>query len=114
MKRVLFCFLVILVLQILTPFWWWIMAVPFFYCTFKVNSAWEGFRTGVFSAGLLWLIYSSYLYLNGSEIIAYRVSNMIQLETEWLMIIITALIAAVAAGISGLAGFSLKTVLKQK
>lgn len=114
MKRILFCFIIILVLQFFTPFWWWIMAVPFFYCLIKANSAWEGFRTGAFSAGLLWLAYSSYLYFNGSEIIVSRVSNMIQLETEWLLIIVTALIAAFAAGISGIVGFGFKTVLKQK
>ncbi|MCK4496057.1 MAG: hypothetical protein KAU91_06880 [Candidatus Aminicenantes bacterium] len=113
MIGLIICFLLMLLLQIFTPFWWWIMIVPFVYSLLKAKSGWEGFRIGMFSAGLLWLIMSVYAYLTGSKTIAVRISQMFQLEIPWLMIAVTVLVAAIAAGISGMAGYSVKTLLRR-
>jgi len=55
MKGTLLCLGALLILQILTPFWWWILLVPFVYGGAFAETGWNGFRTGMLSAGLLWL-----------------------------------------------------------
>jgi hypothetical protein len=56
---------------------------------------------------------SLFLYLTGSGIIATRMARMFGLGRSWLMIAATALIAAVAAGISGYTGFAVRTLVKK-
>ena len=109
MIGILICFFLTLLLQIFTPFWWWILVVPFLYSVFRVRSAAEALRTGAAGIGLLWLVVSLYLFFTSSGIIAARVANMFQLSAGWLMIVLTAVLAAIAAGAAGLAGYWLKT-----
>ncbi|MFQ6070131.1 MAG: hypothetical protein ACE5LC_06355 [Candidatus Aminicenantales bacterium] len=104
-------FIIIFILQLLTPFWWWIMVVPFLCCFFMARSGWHGFRVGMFSAGGVWLVVSLYLYFTGSGIIAGRVAEMFNLGLSWFAILLAVFLAALAGGISGLAGFSLKALL---
>jgi hypothetical protein len=113
MTAILVLLLAMLALQFLTPFWWWIMIVPFAYGAAAARSGWKAFRTGFFAAGLLWLGTSLFLYLTGSGIIATRMARMFGLGRSWLMIAATALIAAVAAGVSGYAGYSVRALVKK-
>jgi hypothetical protein len=55
MIAALVCLLVMLVLELLTPYWWWVMIVPFAYGAGAARTGWRAFRTGLFAAGLLWL-----------------------------------------------------------
>jgi len=112
MIAVLACALVMLVLQVLTPFWWWVMIVPFVYGAAAAKSGWQALRTGLFSACLLWLGAGLYLFLAGSRIIAGRVAKMFGLGQSWLMVLVTALVAAVAAGVSGYAGYAIRAIFK--
>ena len=113
MTAVLMCLLVMLALQLLTPYWWWVMIVPFAYGAAAARSGWKAFRTGFSAAGLLWLGTSLFLYLTGSGLIATRMARMFGLEKSWLMIFVTALIAAVAAGASGYAGYAVRALVKK-
>ena len=110
MMGIVICIVAILVFEILTPFWWWIMVVPFVYSLLRARSGWGGFRVGMFSAGLLWLAGSVYMYFTGGRIIAGRVAQMFNLGISWLMILLTTVIAAVAAGFAGLAGYHLRSL----
>jgi hypothetical protein len=114
MIAVLICLLVMLVLQILTPYWWWVMIVPFAYGAAAAKSGGKALRTGLLSAGLLWLGSSLYFFLGGSRLIAARMAKMFGLGGSWLMILVTAVIAAVAAGFSGYAGYAVRAVFKRK
>lgn len=107
------CFLIILVLQILTPFWWWIMVIPFLFTLFLAKSGWDGLRLGVFSAGLLWLFVSLYYWLTSSQIIASRVAEMIGIGISWVMVVLTFLVAAIASGFAGMTGFYLQTIFRE-
>lgn len=112
MIAILLCLLVMLVLQILTPFWWWIMIVPFVFGVAGAKSGGKAFLTGFLSGGILWLGGSVYYFVNGSRIVAERMANMFGLGSSWLMILLTALIGAVAAGFSSYAGYAVRALRK--
>ena len=113
MTVILVCLLIMLGLHLLTPYWWWVMIVPFAYGTAAAHSGKKAFQTGFFAAGLLWLGTSFFLYLTGSGLIATRMARMFGLGKSWLMIFISGLIAAVAAGVSGYAGYALRGLFKK-
>ncbi len=110
----LICIITIFILQMLTPFWWWIMVVPFGYFLLKGESAKLSFLKGMLSAGCVWIFSSLYFYTSGSQIIASRMAVMMQLPHAYLVILITTLIAAIAGGVAGLSGFFIRNVFIAK
>jgi hypothetical protein len=114
MIAVVVCLIGMLVLQVVTPYWWWVMLVPFAYGVAGAGSPRKALGTGFASAGLLWLGGSVYYFLTGSRTIAQRTANMIGLGNPWLLILATGLIAAVAAAVSAYAGYAVKTLLKRR
>ncbi len=108
MIEMLVCLLTMLALQIVTPYWWWVMIVPFVFGAAAAASGWRAIRTGLFSAGLLWLGAGTYFYLTGSQLIATRMARMFGLGQTWPMIAATALVAALAAGLAGYAGHAVR------
>jgi hypothetical protein len=113
MTAVLMCLLPMLALQLLTPYWWWVMIVPFAFGAASARSGWKAFRTGFFAAGLLWLGSSLFLYLTESGLIATRMARMFGLGDSLLMVFVTAIIAAIAAGVSGYAGYAVRALVKK-
>jgi hypothetical protein len=113
MTAVLVCAVIMLVLHLLTPYWWWVMIVPFAYGAAAARSGWKGIRTGFLAAGLLWLGGGLYFFLTGSGIIAGRMAKMFGFGASWLMILVTALVAALAAAFAGHAGFAVRKLLKR-
>jgi hypothetical protein len=113
MIGVLICLLVMLALHILTPYWWWVMIVPFAYGAAAARSGGKALRTAFFSAGLLWLGASIYFFMTWSRIIAERMAGMFGLGRSWLMILATALVAAVAAAVAGYAGYTVRAIFKK-
>ena len=114
MIAALACLVVILALELLTPFWWWIMAVPFAYGAGAARTGWRAFRTGLLAAGLLWLGASVWQYLNGSRLIASRMAAVVGLRGGLLMVALTGLGGALAAGVAGYAGFAIGALFKNK
>jgi len=114
MIAVIICLLIMLALQVLTPFWWWVMIVPFAYGAAAARSGAKAFWTGFISAGLLWLGASLYLFLTGSRIIAERMARMVGLGPSWLMVLATTLVAALAAAISAYAGRAVMGLFRQR
>jgi energy-coupling factor transporter transmembrane protein EcfT len=108
MIAVIICLLIMLGLQVLTPFWWWIMIVPFAYGVAAARSGARALSIGFISAGLLWLGSCLYFYFTGSRIIAGRISRMIGLGKPGLVILAASLVAALAAAISGYAGYAVQ------
>jgi len=114
MMGIIVCLVVLLVLHLVTPFWWWVMVVPFLYGLGFGRSAWRSFRTGALSAGLLWLGASAYFHLAGSALIARRVAMMMKLDSSWLMVAVAGLLAGLAAGLAGLAGYSIRALFGRR
>lgn len=101
-----------LVLELLTPFWWWIMAVPFVYGAAAAPKGGKAFLAGFISAGLLWLGGALYFYLTGSGLIAARVAAMFKVGDARLLMLAAGLVAALAAGLAGYAGYAVKRLFK--
>lgn len=110
MIAVLVCFLLMLVLQLATPFWWWIMIVPFFYGASKARSMRESVKIGMISAAALWLVMSGYQWLAGSGDVSQRVIAMVGWESSGILVIITTLVAALASGSAACSGYCLRKV----
>lgn len=109
MKGLAICFIVMLILQLATPFWWWIMLVPFLFGMLGATSAWQSARTGMFSAGFLWLLAGLFYWLTASQIITMRVAKMLgerfEVESVILVFALTTMVAALAGGVSAATGF---------
>jgi hypothetical protein len=112
MIATLVCLSAILALQIVAPYWWWVMIVPFAYGAAAATSGWRAIRTGLLAAGLLWLGAGAYFYFTGSGIIAARMARMFGLSRSWPMIAATALVAALSAGLAGYAGYAVRALFK--
>ena len=110
----LICFVVMLTLQLLTPFWWWIMVVPFAYSLWRGRSGRESFFTGALSAGLLWLLAALGAWLTSAGFVTARVAQMFGLGLPWVMPILTSIMAAAAAGSAGGTGYLLRAARLQK
>ena len=109
----LLCLVVLLALQLLTPFWWWIMVVPFVYALWRARSGWDGFLTGAGSAGLLWLGTALVLSLTSAQLVAPRVATMFNLGgAAWALVLITGLAAGLAAGAAGTAGYFVRAAVR--
>lgn len=103
-------FLLMFILHILTPFWWWIMVIPFLYSLAFSRSGFRAFMSGMLSAGFLWLLASLHLYLTNSQVIVARISEMFGIHTPLLLLIITTGIGMACGGFSGSSGYFLKAL----
>jgi hypothetical protein len=112
MREILICLLVMLVLQLATPFWWWVMVVPFVAGAAAGRSAGKALRTGFLSAGILWLGAGFYYYLTGSGLIATRMAAMLGIGDPILLIVATGLVAGFAAGLAGYAGYAVGQLVR--
>lgn len=108
---ILVCLVVTGILQVLTPYWWWIMVVPFGYCLFRGKSGGRSFVIGMTASGLLWLGGSLYFWLNGGELIAQRMAVTLQVGQPWLLVALTTVIALLSGGFAALCGHFLGRVL---
>lgn len=114
MTAILLCLVAAMVLQLLTSFWGWIMIVPLAYGASVARSGGKAFVTGSAAAGLLWLGAALTFHLTGSRLIAERMAKMFGLRSSWLMVLAAGLVAALAAGVSGYAGYAVGRVVKKR
>jgi hypothetical protein len=114
MTAIVVCLAVMGALQLLTPLWWWIMIVPFGFGVAAAGSARKAFWTGFGASGLLWLGAGLFFMLTGSGIIAGRMAGMFGLGSGWLMVPVTALVAALAGAVSGYAGYTVRAAIGRR
>lgn len=107
---VLVCMLLLHLFQLLTPFWWWILIIPLLFGLVIPRKPVRSFFTGAVSGGILWLVYSFYLKTGTSRIILDRISVMMGI-TELLILVITFLIAFLAAGSGSLSGTLIRVTI---
>ncbi len=106
-------FLILLVLQMLTPYWWWIFAVPLLYGFFRGKSGRQSLLAGLVSAGLLWLVAALYHFLGDAALVAPRVAQMLGLAAPEGLVAISALIGMVCGGCAGLTGFLVRDLFRK-
>ena len=114
MIAVVICLMVMGAMQALTPFWWWVMIVPFAFGAAAAGSGRKAFWTGFFAAGLLWLGAGLYFLLAGGGIIAGRMAAMFGLGRGWLMVPVAALVAALAGAVSAYAGYAVRAARRKR
>ena len=108
------CFVLMLALQFATSAWWWIMVVPLGYGLWQGRTAWQSARVGMMSAGALWLLWSGYQYANGARLVAARVGAMLTLPHGAWLILLTTLVAVLAAGVAASSGYLLRAAWSRK
>lgn len=106
-------FLALFILQVLTPFWWWILVVPFLHGLTLAPSSWRAAGAGMFSTGLLWFLGSLHLYLTNAPWISGRISLLAEAPSPFLLIIAASAIAIVCGGFAGSSGYALKALVKR-
>ena len=112
MIAVAICLVLMTALQFATPYWWWIMIVPFGYGLWQSRSAWQSARVGMCSAGALWLAMSLWQWFSGGERLAERASGMLGLSNGALLIALSIVTAVIAAGVAGAGGYFIKTTAR--
>lgn len=106
---ILVLFLAMLILHLLTPYWWWVILLPLAYGFLAARKGWRAFAAGMASAGLLWFAMSAIALLSRSATILAKVNVMVQLPGESYLIILAAtLIAMLCGGFGALTGFLLR------
>jgi hypothetical protein len=106
----LICLPAILVLQLLTHFWWWILVVPFVYGALAARSGWDGFRSGMLGAGGLWFAAAAWQLSTSAQLVSQRVAVMLQAGLPVTVLAVTVLLAMIAGGLAGAAGYSLSAL----
>jgi len=100
-------FLIIIILSLLSQFflqWWIIVPVSFLTCLLMKSSGRMAFFQSFLAIFILWIISALFFSLSNDNILALRVAHMLQLQTWWLVPIISGIAGGLVAGISGYCG----------
>ena len=110
-------FLIILVLslplQLFAP-WWIIMVLAFAACLWLAKGAGQAFGSGFLAIFLVWLCASLLIHTRTGGLLTQRVSILLKLDSPVLLIFVSALAGALAAGLAGWAGFECKKLFRDK
>lgn len=106
------CLAAILILQMATHLWWWILVVPFLYGALAGSSGWDGFRSGMLGAGGLWLVAAAWQLTTSAQLVSQRVAEMMRVGSPGTVLAATVLLAMLVGGLAGSAGYSLRISLR--
>ena len=85
--------------------WWIIAVVAFAVCALIPQSAGKSFLSGFAAIFLLWGVLAWLLSSNNEHILAHKISLLIlKTDSPFLLILMTAVIGALVAGMAALAG----------
>ena len=99
--------------QLVMP-WWSMTIVAFILSYFIGKKGWQTFFSGFFGCGVVWLLESFYVHFTRGDLMTNRIAELLSLHGTTLLYTGTFLVAAIAGGLSSLAGFYLKEIFKQK
>lgn len=101
-------------LQMVLP-WWVIIIISFVTCGLIGKTGKIALWAPFFAILLLWTAVALFKSLPNDNILAMRVAEMFGLQSWWLILVLTALLGAFTAGISGFCGYHFrKAVLVAK
>lgn len=90
--------------------WWSIAVVAFLVALIIPQRPWASFLTAFFALFILWGFLSLIISINNGNILADRVSLLIfKTQSTFLLILVTAFIGALVAGLGGLTASFLRT-----
>ena len=111
--NIFICGIVLLILHLLFPVWYWIIIVPFVFSFVRLKSGWTAFVTGAVSTGLVWFLGSLCYWISSGEYITARVASMMKFNSPWILIGITIGIAFITGGFAATSGVLLKKVFQK-
>ena len=89
--------------------WWSIAIIAFVVAVLIPQNAGTSFLTGFIALFLLWGILSFWMSSSNDDILAHRISLLIfKIDSPYLLMIVTALIGGLVAGIAALSGSYLR------
>ena len=85
---------------------WWTIVIPALIIAILIKQTpGASFLSGFLSIFLLWGIFSTILSVNNNHVLAHKASVLIlKNDNPWMLIIITALIGGIVAGLASLSG----------
>ena len=114
MIQVLVLVIILLGLSVGMPNWWWIMLAPFGWAMGTDGRVWSLAWRGALAGALVWGGWSAWLWKwGGADIIAARVGEALMVGSPILVVLCTALIAAIAAGIAASAGSAIRALFRR-
>ena len=104
-------FFIILVLSLIASFVlpWWVAAVIAFIAAYFIGkTAKQAFWSGFGALALAWIILALFKSIPNDQILAKRVASVFHLPHWTLLLLITAVIGGLVAGLSALSGLLVK------
>jgi hypothetical protein len=113
-SRLLVCLLIALLsffFQFFLP--WWIIAivafgVAFWRATTGSNAFWSGFLAIL----VVWSLMATFIHVRTEGILTGRVAALFNLPASFLLILVTATIGGLVAGVAALSGYYMRQVTK--
>ena len=113
MKKAMFfilCFYLTMMAQLFFPYWWTAALMPGLMAFGLSNSNKQSFVEGGGAVAILWLIFALYTRSTTEGLLSQRVAVIMHLPHEFILLIITFLIAWLVGGCGAIIGFQLKAL----
>jgi hypothetical protein len=109
--KILITAILALTLQLFLP--WWIVSIAAgIIALFFDQTLFRSFLNGFTGIALLWLVWSGFIYFNGGDILATKLSNLLSLPAGWASLIVTAIVGGIVGGFGALTVSALKKIIK--
>lgn len=112
--RILGLTLLLLVVSWLFPAWWWILFLPVAFMAASLRNLVSAFGNAFVAGVLAWGSIALFQYVTGSETIANRVAQLFGLQSGVILLLVVMLLAGVIAGVSGMTGAAIRSLLFPK
>jgi hypothetical protein len=101
-------------LQLLTSAWWWILIVPFVYGFFSKGFVWRTVLLEGAVVALGWMSVALWQWLTVGERIVARIADLMGVPGGWVLVVLTAVVAFLVAGLATYAGLSFRQLVWQE
>ena len=101
----------LILVSFLWPAWWWILFLPVFFMMATVRNLITAFGNAFVAGSVSWGIVAFIQYLTNSDIIVQRMAKLFALPSGILLLLIVVLLAGILAGIAGMLGASVRSLL---
>lgn len=105
--------LLALILQIFLP-WWSIVFAALAISFFTDQKPGKSFMNGFLGIFILWAGWSGYIYFSQGQVLASRIAGLLGLPSDFLVILVTALVGALVGGISALMANRFRAIISTK
>ncbi len=107
-------FFIILILSLIVSFvlpWWIVAIISFLAALFIAKSSAHAFWSAFVAIFIVWVVMALFKSIPNDNILATRVSHLFHLPHWLLLLLVTAIIGGLVAGMSALSGQLLKRAL---